>query len=148
MSFNPSFIQRTEEIERLISIFKDEVISRKTCASVYLSGRLGVGKTRLIHEFIERVLVDNSIMTSIPNFNISPWILGAPHIWLAELISRISFLISGSMRFLPGFPRLLFQRQNNLNPLRCQRITVSGFTMLRACLQLFRNLEITTSITR
>lgn len=56
-------------------------------------------------------------------------------------MSRISFLTSGLMRFLPFLRGRLFQRQNSLNPCRCHLITVSGFTMTRASLQLFRSLE-------
>ena len=32
----------------------------------------------------------------------------------------------------PGWPRRTFQVQTNRNPLQCQAITVSGFTMTRA----------------
>jgi hypothetical protein len=63
--------------------------------------------------------------TSMPSLRSSPWILGAPHNGLATLTSRISR--NGTV----GRPqrRRDFQRQYNLTPARCQRITVSGRTI-------------------
>src|SRR5712671_2464521 len=61
----------------------------------------------------------------------SPWILGAPHNGLATLIWRISWRIS---TVTAGRPRRCFDfhRQYDLNPPRCQRITVSGRTIASA----------------
>jgi hypothetical protein len=50
---------------------------------------------------------------------------------LARLMSRINRRISSSTFGLPP-RRLDFQRQNDRNPARCQRITVSGRTMASA----------------
>src|SRR6478609_9781166 len=56
---------------------------------------------------------------------------GAPQSGLAILISRISSRISSGTVGRP--PRCLdFQRQYDLKPARCQRITVSGFKIARA----------------
>ena len=54
-----------------------------------------------------------------------------PQSGLARLISRISLRISSGTRGLPP-RRLDFQRQNERNPARCQRITVSGRMMASA----------------
>src|SRR5436190_23586758 len=56
---------------------------------------------------------------------------GAPQSGLARLMSRINLRISSGTRGLPP-RRLDFQRQNDRNPARCQRITVSGRTMVSA----------------
>jgi hypothetical protein len=69
--------------------------------------------------------------TSMPSLRSSPWILGAPHNGLAMLISRISRRISNGTAGRPR-RRLDFQRQYDLKPARCQRITVSGRTIASA----------------
>jgi hypothetical protein len=69
--------------------------------------------------------------TSMPSLRSSPWILGAPHNGLAMLISRISRRISNGTVGRPQ-RRLDFQRQYDLKPERCQRITVSGRTIASA----------------
>src|SRR6516165_8612322 len=68
---------------------------------------------------------------SMPSLRSSPWILGAPHKGLAMLISLISRRISNGT---VGRPQRLrdFQRQYDLKPARCQRMTVSGFTIVNA----------------
>ena len=69
--------------------------------------------------------------TSMPSFSSSPWIRGAPQSGLARLTSRMSRRISSSAFGRPprGFD---FQRHQSRKPARCQRITVSGLTMVRA----------------
>ena len=69
--------------------------------------------------------------TSIPSLRSSPWIFGAPHNGLATLIWRMSWRIS---TVTVGRPqrRRDFHRQYDLNPKRCQRITVSGRTIASA----------------
>src|ERR1700726_3290456 len=69
--------------------------------------------------------------TSMPSLRSSPWILGAPHNGLATLIWRISWRIS---TVTAGRPQRCFDfhRQYDLNPPRCQRITVSGRTIATA----------------
>ena len=69
--------------------------------------------------------------TSMPSLRSSPWILGAPHNGLAPLIWRISWRISTVTAGRPqrGFD---FHRQYDLNPARCQRITVFGRTIASA----------------
>src|SRR3979490_2282172 len=69
--------------------------------------------------------------TSMPSLRSSPWILGAPHNGLAPPIWRISWRIS---TVTAGRPQRCFDfhRQYDLNPARCQRITVSGRTIASA----------------
>ena len=68
---------------------------------------------------------------SMPSLSSSPWMRGAPQSGLARLISRINLRISSGTLGLPP-RRLDFQLQNDRNPARCQRITVSGRTMASA----------------
>src|SRR6266403_3694124 len=66
--------------------------------------------------------------TSMPSLSSSPWMRGAPQSGLARFMFRINLRISSGTLGLP--PRCLdFQRQNDRNPARCQRTTVSGRTM-------------------
>ena len=95
--------------------------------------------------FLDIYLLTVDWDTSIPSFSNSPCTLGAPQSWLAWDISRIRFLISGSILFLPAFLGRDFHRQNNLNPFLCQRMTVSGLTMSRASFQRDSNFEIKTN---
>jgi hypothetical protein len=76
---------------------------------------------------------------SMPSLSSSPWIRGAPHSGFSRFIWRISFRISRETGGRPGWPRRTFQVQTNRNPLRCQAITVSGFTMTRADRQPVQN---------
>src|SRR5258708_25788723 len=69
---------------------------------------------------------------SMPSLRSSPWILGAPHNGLAMLISR---RISNSTVGRPQ-RRRDFQRQYDLKPVRCQRITVSGWTICKRIIHL------------
>ena len=70
--------------------------------------------------------------TSIPSLSSSPWIRGAPQSGFAKLILRINSRTSPSIAGLPGSPCRLFHCQYQRNPLRCQEITVSGFTISSA----------------
>jgi hypothetical protein len=69
--------------------------------------------------------------TSIPSLSSSPWTRGAPHNGLAIAVLRMSARTSAEVLLRSLRPRPLrdFQRQNSLEPSRCQRITVSGFTI-------------------
>src|SRR5436189_3177212 len=69
--------------------------------------------------------------TSMPSLRSSPWMRGAPQSGLARLISRISRRISSVTFGLPE-RRRDFQRQKERKPARCQRITVSGSTIVSA----------------
>ena len=78
----------------------------------------------------------------MPSFASSPCTRGAPQRGLALLMFRISSRISGATPGPPGLRRRLFQVQYRLNPQRCQRMTVSGFTMTRTLsqsVQILRN---------
>ena len=68
---------------------------------------------------------------STPSLRSSPWIFGAPHNGLAMLISRISRRVSnGTVGRLQRFRDFL--HQYDLKPARCQRMTVSGLTIINA----------------
>ncbi len=86
-------------------------------------------------DFFTMYLLTVASDTSKPSFNSSPCILGAQHSGLVEHIVRIRFLISGSVFLLP-VRWCDFHFQNILNPALCHRITVSGFTIMRASFQL------------
>src|SRR6185503_8588004 len=73
--------------------------------------------------------------------------LGAPHNGLAMLISRISRRISNGAIGRPQRCRD-FQRQYDLKPARCQRITVSGFTIVSALMVFGTNRYSPTKIRR
>ena len=66
---------------------------------------------------------------------------GAPQSGFSRLIWRISFRVSWETGGRPGRPWRTFQVQNSLKPLRCQEITVSGFTMIRADRQSLHNCD-------
>lgn len=104
----------------------------------------GASRRCLPHGFAERfsksatalvtprhVLGDRRLATSMPSFGSSPWIRGAPHSRLARLISRIGRRISPGIVGRPPRGRD-FQRQYSWNPIRCHRMTVSGWTIVRA----------------
>ncbi len=57
---------------------------------------------------------------------------GAPQPGFSRLMRRISARTSSDIAGRPGLPCWTFQVQNNRNALRCQAMTVSGFTMTRA----------------
>ena len=69
--------------------------------------------------------------TSMPNLSSSPWRRGARQNGLARVMSRINRRISSGTLDLP-LRRPDFQCQNDRNPARCQRTTVSGRTMASA----------------
>src|SRR6476619_5089961 len=83
---------------------------------------------------------------SMPSLRSSPWILGAPHNGLAMLFSRISRRISNDTVGRPQRCRES-QRQYDLKPARCQRMTVSGFTIVGA-LMVFGPLSSAHAVTR
>src|SRR5579863_996509 len=86
--------------------------------------------------------------TSMPSLSSSPWIRGAPHSGFARLIFRISSRTSKSIVGLPGLPCRLFHLQYQLNPLRCQAITVSGLTRSSAERQFDQKRESQTQSSR
>src|SRR5712664_2261008 len=72
---------------------------------------------------------------------------GAPHSGFAMLISPMSWRISSGMVGRPPRGRD-FQRQYDLNPARCQRTMVSGFTIANASHTLGNNLYRQTNTSR
>jgi hypothetical protein len=64
----------------------------------------------------------------MPSFSRSSLAMrSSPHVRFAAAIVAISRCTSGEIAGRPG--KRDYQRQNNRNPCRCQRISVSGFTM-------------------
>ena len=84
----------------------------------------------------------------MPSFASSPCTRGTPQRGLALLMFRISSRISGATPGRPSLRRRLFQVQYRLNPQRCQRMTVSGFTMTRTLSQLVQILRNSTQNSR
>ena len=72
---------------------------------------------------------------SIPSLSNSPCTRGAPHIGLLRLIIRIKSRTSCGTAGRPRFPRRTFQVQYRRKPLRCQTMTVAGFTISRSDFQ-------------
>ena len=72
-----------------------------------------------------------------------PWMYGttetvyrhSPQRGLASAIRRMTVRTSGATAGPPGPRCWLFQVQKSLNPVRCHRITVSGWTMATASAQ-------------
>ena len=85
--------------------------------------------------------------SSNPEFQKFPWIRGAPQRGFARLIFRIRSRISNDTAGRPSGCRL-FQVQYNRKPFRCQAITVSGFTMIKADCQPLQSRESQTQQTR
>ena len=96
------------------------------------SGSLGA-------RFIQRETVLSE--RSKPSINSSPWIRGAPQVGFSSTILKINSRTSFETCFLPNTRRVLeMVRQYKANPAVCQRTTVSGFTIMRACFQPDQNL--------
>jgi len=69
MELNYTFVNREKELEELLQSFKN-VIARKTLKAGYiLQGREGIGKTKLVNEFINRIEGDVEIFSEIPKFS-------------------------------------------------------------------------------
>ena len=62
------FIGREKELENIKATFR-KVLKYKTSSAYLLQGRLGIGKTRLITEFIENIERDLTLYSEVPNFN-------------------------------------------------------------------------------
>src|SRR5215472_10400012 len=71
----------------------------------------------------------------MPNLSSSPWMWGAPHRGLSQLICRIKSRTSRGTAGRPGLPQRTFQVQNRRKPWRCHAMTVSGRTMASAARQ-------------
>jgi hypothetical protein len=72
------------------------------------------------------------LLTLIPSLSNSPRILSAPHVELLDAIERINAPVSAGRRFAER--GRLRQRHRALKPARCQRRSVSGWTMRSAFL--------------
>ena len=67
---------------------------------------------------------------------VAAWMRGAPQLGLSAFMRRINCRISSLIFGRPGRRNLDRNRQNSRNPARCQDTTVSGFTTIRALVQL------------
>jgi hypothetical protein len=85
--------------------------------------------------------------TSNPSISSSPWIRGAPHSGFSWLMRRMRSRRPQSIFGRPALHRD-FQRQNVLNPARCQRSIVSGSTTLARLSNSGNTLVIQTSRAR
>ena len=78
--------------------------------------------------------------TSKPSIFNSPWMRGAPHVEFSATIRKISSRNSLLTHFLPARTRRRESHvQYSLNPARCQRTTVSGWTRINACIHSGQN---------
>lgn len=68
MNFEFEFYDRRNESNQLLSSFEEEVIRNKQCLCYLVQGRLGVGKTRFIHECIDNIVNTTRIAADIPKF--------------------------------------------------------------------------------
>jgi len=100
---------------------------RKASQRLAGSGSLGA-------RFIQREMVLSE--RSKPSMRSSPCILGAPQVGLSATIRKISSRISLGVGLLPTSLRTLeISFQYIRKPVRCQRATVSGVTMMRDSFQ-------------
>src|SRR5450631_9693 len=89
------------------------------------SGRLGALR-------IQRNTVRSE--RSKPSIFSSPWMRGEPHVEFSATMRKISSRNSLLTHFLPVRTRCRESHvQYSLNPARCQRTTVSGWTRINAC---------------
>jgi hypothetical protein len=73
---------------------------------------------------------------SKPSMRSSPCILGAPQVGLSATIRKLNSRTSFGVGLLPTCARTLeISLQYIRKPVRCQRTTVSGVTMMRYCFQ-------------
>src|SRR6266850_900915 len=99
-----------------------------------------------LHALPEHVTVRSA--TSMPSLRSSPWILGAPHRGLAAVIRLTRALIAASTGGWPAGGRPESVAQCRRKRRRCQRSTVAGATMTRACLQAGHTLDSQTQRSR
>src|SRR5260370_1489711 len=98
---------------------------RKVCQCLADSGFFGALLTHRETARSER---------SKPSLSNSPWMRGAPQVGFSTTMRKISSRNSLLIPFLPEIFRWRdIQFQYNRNPVRCQRTTVSGVTIIRAC---------------
>lgn len=62
------FYDRRGEVDMLLEAFEGEVIKNHRCLSYLIQGRLGVGKSRFVHEFINNIENKIHIAGRIPKF--------------------------------------------------------------------------------
>src|SRR5580704_2835769 len=109
---------------------------RKTSQRLAQSGSLGA-------RFIQREMVLSQ--RSKPSMRSSPWIRGAPQVGFSTTMRKINSRTSFGVGLLPTCLRTLeISRQYIRKPVRCQRTTVSGVTMMRDCFQADQTRRATT----
>ena len=62
------FFNRLAELKELLKSFETRILKERRTLGYIIKGRLGVGKTRLVEEFIDK-LQDVEIMSEIPAFD-------------------------------------------------------------------------------
>src|ERR1039458_8396146 len=92
----------------------------------------GSGSGSLGPRFIQREIVLSQ--RSKPSIRSSPWMRGAPQVGFSTTIRKTNSRTSFGVGFLPTRVLTLeISFQYKRKPARCQRITVSGVTTIRAC---------------
>src|SRR4051794_15871221 len=113
-------------VKKSIAAMASQWLLRKAAHRLAGSGHLGALR-------IQRNTVRSE--RSKPSIFNSPWMRGAPHVEFSATIRKISSRNSLLMHFLPERTRRRESHvQYSLNPARCQRTTVSGWTRINACL--------------
>jgi tetratricopeptide (TPR) repeat protein len=62
------FLDREQEINDLTDAFLNKVIKQHRCAAFLITGRTGIGKTKLIHEFMAKIESDEKLAFHVPHF--------------------------------------------------------------------------------
>lgn len=68
MNLEFDFHDRRGELKHLREVFQEEVIKKRRCLAYLVQGRLGVGKTRFVHEFIDSIEGTTYVAADIPKF--------------------------------------------------------------------------------
>ena len=68
--FEYEFYGRESELQELLTSFDDIVIKKKKCLTYLIQGREGIGKTRLITEFIKNINSNIGLRSDIPKFDL------------------------------------------------------------------------------
>lgn len=69
------FYNRTAEIKELTDAFKQKVINKRSLLGYIVQGRKGVGKSRLIHKFLNKLEFDIELHSDIPGFEIEKHVI-------------------------------------------------------------------------
>jgi tetratricopeptide (TPR) repeat protein/serine/threonine protein kinase len=64
------FYNRKSELGELKSLFEENILGEKSTLCVLIKGRKGIGKTRLVNEFVNLITTDLEIISRIPQFTL------------------------------------------------------------------------------